>query len=138
MKTTNLSDLTSDEIVYLFITKPELERREREAAKQRDFVRRFNKSLNNYPPEVTIHYAGGPFQGLFVWDSGRDCDGVEYGHVHFVQCSSIEEYQAAYDEAAAWADGPFGWSIIPPGDSDLVEAFESEYSIDRFAEAAGY
>lgn len=75
-------------------------------------------------------------QGVWVWESGRDCDGVRYGTVHFLQIGTFEDYCEWMEEAYSWADGPMHFSIIP--EDEVEDAKKSQYSIDTFAAAAGY
>jgi len=77
-----------------------------------------------------------PKIGVWVWNSGRDCDGVEYGHTSFIEAKTYADYVAALDEAYSWADGPMYYSIIPEYEVD--EANSQSYSNDTFAAAAGY
>lgn len=74
--------------------------------------------------------------GIHIWDSGQDCDGVRYGATIFVTCKDYAGFLKAYWEAARWAEGTFNWSIISK--EDVKEANKSEYHYDTFAEAAGY
>lgn len=74
--------------------------------------------------------------GVFAWNSGRDCDGVTYGNVTFIKAKNYKEYVAALDSEYAWADGPMSYSILP--NYEVIEASGNAYSVDTFAEAAGY
>ena len=74
--------------------------------------------------------------GVHIWNGGRDCDGVVYGHVDFVACDNYDEYVEAYEHAGSWADGPFSWSIL--ADSEIEQAKTETFSRDTFAESAGY
>jgi len=49
---------------------------------------------------------------IFLVESGRDCDGVQYsGHVHSCKASPVA-LRALEDDISAWADGPFQLTFI--------------------------
>lgn len=91
--------------------------------------RKLFRANRTYSP----HYQA---KGVFTWQQGRDCDGVKYGHVSFVACDTFEDWDKAYSDAMDWADGPESWSVIPL--NEVTDARQQTYSIDTFAEAAGY
>lgn len=76
------------------------------------------------------------YEGVYTWISGRDCDGVKYGHCTFIRCTNYDDWYKKYSDAMEWVDGPEHWSFIPL--DEVEDAKDSAYSIDTFAEAAGY
>lgn len=68
------------------------------------------------------------------WESGRDCDCVQYGNACVLKCDTYWDYERHITKIYEDAEGPVNVSIIPTWD-DYHEAKDQSYSRDLIAEA---
>lgn len=71
---------------------------------------------------------------VYLSESGRDCDGVQYwGQIHTLQEPTVEAFNALADDINQWADGPFYLTILWP--DEVEEARANAGQRDLVAEA---
>jgi len=69
---------------------------------------------------------------IFLVESGRDCDGVQYsGHVHSCEASP-GALRALEDDINAWADGPFSLAFIHKHDAEQIEYTSRDLGLEAF------
>lgn len=67
---------------------------------------------------------------MYVCESGRDCDGVEYLRGRYLIAASYEAYMHELDRIGKWADGPFHLSILRP--DEQVEPYSRDLTLEAF------
>lgn len=92
-----------------------------------------NKAFKLTERQARIELLRKKFTGVVYYiQSGRDCDGVEYGSSH--EFDNQYEAEVYINSSYEWADGPMNFSKCTKEEYD---SFES-WSRDTFAEAMNY
>jgi hypothetical protein len=69
---------------------------------------------------------------IFLVESGRDCDGVQYsGHVHSCEATPVALH-ALEDSISDWADGPFSLSFIHKHEVKDIEYVSRDLTLEAF------
>lgn len=87
----------------------------------------WNFTTADYQAAINTYAVNGE---IGLMESGRDCDGVEYGGGSPSIVEATQEAMESFmNDKAEWADGPFTLRICGPHDT------EKSYSHDRTMEA---
>lgn len=71
---------------------------------------------------------------VWIEEHGMDCDRSQYSGKMTQIDATIEAYEAHFNSVAEWADGPFGFTIMPEEQAKKTR----HKSRDLAAEQAGY
>lgn len=69
---------------------------------------------------------------VWVYETGRDCDGVTYANRPYKIAATVAAYEREIARIGRWADGPFSLHVIPAHAAKNMRSWSRDNILEAF------